>query len=122
MTFRKNIAASIAALGLLGALGLADVVQARSQTGTARDAVLAFDEDRYRVFLEAGEPMIVMVSGDGDTDLDLRVIDPRGRVIASDLDLTDQCMVFFTPRHTGWHVIAIENLGHVYNEYQLVVQ
>lgn len=62
----------------------------------------------------------VVVSGDGDTDLDLYVYDENGNLITSDTDYTDDCYVRFYPRWTGRFRIKIVNRGGVYNDYAIV--
>ncbi len=65
----------------------------------------------------ANEIAEIVVSGDGDTDLDLYVYDQNGNLIASDTDYTDDCYVRFCPRWTGLFRIKIVNRGGVYNNY-----
>lgn len=62
----------------------------------------------------------ILVSGDGDTDLDLYVYDENGNLIVSDTDYTDDCYVRFAPRWTGLFRIKIVNRGGVYNNYTIV--
>lgn len=83
------------------------------------DDVLAGHTDIYTMTFRGGEEAIVVVSGDGDTDLDLYVYDENGNFIGSDVDGTDDCVVSFTPRWTGKFKIKIKNLGRVYNHYLL---
>ncbi len=59
----------------------------------------------------------VVVSGDGDTDLDLYVYDSNGNLIASDTDYSDDCYVNWVPAWTGRFIIRIVNRGPVYNNY-----
>lgn len=80
--------------------------------------VSAHSTDVYRIVFRGGEPAIVVVSGDGDTDLDLYVHDENGNLIAVDDDMTDDCIVRWTPRWTGPFTIRIVNRGSVYNQYR----
>lgn len=84
------------------------------------DRVLAGYTDTWTIRFRGGEPAYVVVSGDGDTDLDLYVYDENGNFITSDTDRTDDCVVAFNPRWTGTFYIKIKNLGRVYNRYVLV--
>lgn len=59
----------------------------------------------------------VLVSGDGDTDLDLYIYDSNGNLIAADTDYTDDCYVSWIPAWTGRYVIRVVNRGPVYNRY-----
>jgi hypothetical protein len=76
--------------------------------------------DTWTIRFRGGEPAYVVVSGDGDTDLDLYVYDENGNLITSDTDRSDDCVVSFNPRWTGTFYIRIKNLGRVYNRYVLV--
>ena len=67
----------------------------------------AFTTDIYNVSLYGGEMAMVVVSGDTDTDLDLYVYDAYGRLIASDTDYTDQCIVRFRAPQTGSYQLVI---------------
>lgn len=90
--------------------------------GPARhyDSVNAGATDTYTITFRGGESAIVIVSGDGDTDLDLSIYDENGNYITSDTDGTDDCVVSFTPRWTGKFKVKIKNYGRVYNRYLLV--
>jgi len=65
----------------------------------------------------ANERASVVVSGDGDTDLDLYVYDESGNLIDKDDDYSDDCIVNFFPRWTGRFTIKVVNRGNVYNRY-----
>jgi hypothetical protein len=84
------------------------------------DRVLAFDTDTWRVWAAAGTTRVV-VNGDGDTDLDCWVYDRFGRLLGSDTDGTDLCIIRFNHPSAGDLRIRIRNLGNVYNEYELTV-
>ena len=88
------------------------------QSGT--DSVLAYDTDVYRIQFAGGRLAEVMLSGDGDTDLDLFVYDEYGNEVCSDLSIDDQEYCSWRPRWTGFFTIEIENLGGVYNVYTLM--
>ena len=62
----------------------------------------------------------VLVSGDGDTDLDLYVYDSNGNPIASDTDYSDDCYVRWVPAWTGRYTIRIVNRGPVYNRFVIL--
>ena len=84
------------------------------------DKVLGNHTDTWTIKFRGGEPAYVVVSGDGDTDLDLYVYDENGNLITYDNDNIDDCVVSFNPRWTGNFYIKIKNLGRVYNRYLLV--
>lgn len=73
--------------------------------------------DIYEVGFIANEYAEVLVSGDGDTDLDLYVYDSNGNLIVKDDDYTDDCYVRWVPKWTGNFRIKILNRGPIYNEY-----
>ena len=59
----------------------------------------------------------VVVRGDGGTDLDCYLYDDAGRLVSSDTDDTDVCVL---PAPTvGAHRLAIRNLGSVSNYYAI---
>jgi hypothetical protein len=59
----------------------------------------------------------VVVRGDGSTDLDCFLYDAAGRLVSSDTDATDVCVL---PAPTvGVHRLAIRNLGSVSNYYAI---
>jgi hypothetical protein len=81
--------------------------------------VNARSTDVFRVNFRGGESAAVIISGDGDTDLDLYVYDENGNLIGSDTDSSDDCVVRFAPKWTGMFRIEVRNLGSVYNQYQI---
>ena len=83
------------------------------------DTVNANCTDTWTINFRGGQPAYVVVSGDGDTDLDLYIYDENGNFITSDTDSSDDCVVSFNPRWTGKFYIKIKNLGRVYNRYVL---
>lgn len=80
----------------------------RLHAGCHTDFVCAFKK---------GVTATVVVSGDGDTDLDLYVYDENGRFIARDSDYSDDCIVTWVPRWTGNYTIRIVNRGSVWNDF-----
>lgn len=86
----------------------------------ANSSVSAHSYTYYNQKFWADELAEILVSGDGDTDLDLYVYDENGNLIVSDTDYTDDCYVRFYPRWTGTFRIKIVNRGGVYNKYVLI--
>ncbi len=82
-----------------------------------RGTVYANSHTYYTLKFWANEIAEILVSGDGDTDLDLYVYDENGNLITSDTDYTDDCYVRFSPRWTGPFRIKIVNRGGVSNNY-----
>ncbi|RMH17795.1 MAG: hypothetical protein D6698_07905 [Gammaproteobacteria bacterium] len=85
--------------------------------GRATSRVYGGYTDTWTITFEGGEPAIVAIRGDGDTDLDFYVYDENGNLIARDTDGTDYTLLRWTPRWTGKFYIKVKNLGHVYNQY-----
>jgi hypothetical protein len=84
--------------------------------------VSAHSTDRFNpITFRAGEEAAVIVHGDGDTVLHLRVFDQNGNLM-DDTCQYDRCVATWTPRRTGPFYITVENLGRVYNEYGTVVE
>jgi hypothetical protein len=116
---------SIALVALMG-LGLAlagGAVQADPVNGFGwrTDIVDAFSRNSYREAFYGGELARVRVVGDGDTDLDVYVLDENGNLIASDTGPTDVCSVVWQPRWTGPFIIRVVNCGDVYNRFTIYV-
>lgn len=84
------------------------------------DRVKENTTDVYDVTFEGGVLAGVAIIGDGDTDLDLFIIDSSGNEVVSQTDLTDACFVEWTPSRTQKYQIKIQNLGDVYNAYLLM--
>lgn len=85
-----------------------------------QDRVEAFDTDDHYVYLCGGQRAWVLLRGDGDTDLDPKVYDMHGNLLASDLGITDRGVLEFIPPRSGIYRIEVENLGDVWNAYDLV--
>ena len=108
---------------LMGILWTAASLHAAPVNGPIyhRDLVLAGHTDTYRVVLRAGETTRIEVIGDGDTDLDLYLVDENGNRVDSDTDYTDDCIASVTPRWTGVFYVKIVNRGSVYNRYSMQI-
>lgn len=81
------------------------------------DAVGAGCTDNYTISFIANRLAEILVSGDGDTDLDLYVYDSNGNLIVKDNDYTDDCYVSWYPKWTGKFYVKVVNRGGVYNRY-----
>lgn len=110
--------AALLALVLTARVAKADPV---SGPDSKVDVVDAFMVNIYRVNFYGNELGRVRVIGDGDTDLDVYVLDEFGNVIASDTGVTDICEVVWFARWTGPFTIRVVNLGRVYNRYTIWV-
>jgi hypothetical protein len=83
--------------------------------------VLADSTKTYTYTADPGERFVVRVSGDGDTDVDLRVVGPNGRVACESDGVTDEesCSVY--SRNGGIYRIEVINLGDIYNRVQVIL-
>ena len=90
--------------------------------GPSRDysAVNGRSYTDYVASFVANQLAEILVSGDGDTDLDLYVYDSNGNLIASDTDYSDDCYVRWVPAWTGRYTIRIVNRGPVYNRFVIL--
>ena len=88
--------------------------------GSHRGAVNGNSTDTYQISFVANYLAEIVVSGDGDTDLDLYVYDSNGNLIVKDDDYTDDCYVRWVPAWTGRFIVKIVNRGPVYNRYVLL--
>lgn len=107
--------------------GLVDEV-AKSPTrgrddGPARIAQRIGDgvTDVYTATFKANEPVMVAITGEGVTDLDLTVEDESGNRVCSSTGAGDDESCRWTPRWTGAYRIRVRNLGSIYNEYRLLM-
>ena len=83
------------------------------------ECVLAHSSDTYTHVFKGGTEAMVIVSGDGDTDLDLYIYDEYGNLVDYDIDNLDTCVCSWTPRRTATYTIKIKNLGSVRNYYTM---
>ncbi len=127
MSVRKTVSRVLFA-GVLGfgVVAVSPVAPAQNPTGvdgaTPGLRVPAKGSDTHTLTLRKGVRVNITARGDGDTDIDLFVYDPNGRLVAKDDDTTDICIVAFTPEETGVYQLKITNLGNVYNEYKLEIK
>jgi hypothetical protein len=94
--------------------------QTRGAVGGPRQGLHAVNSkstDSFQLAFTAGRLAEIVVSGDGDTDLDLYVYDANGNLITYSEDYSDDCYVSWVPKWTGAYTIKIVNRGRVYNRY-----
>jgi hypothetical protein len=91
------------------------------EDGPARFATRIGDgvSDVYTMSFRANEPVMVAITGEGVSDLDLFVEDEAGSRICASTGAGDDEICRWTPRWTGNFRIRVRNLGTVYNEYRL---
>ncbi len=109
------------AAALVAAFGTFQAAPALAQAESFRVEA----NDTHTVDISICNPEVyVEVRGDGDTDLDFSVRNPRGDVVHSDYDLTD--ITFFTlyrQAGSGCEVFPMDvnNLGDVWNRFEVTL-
>lgn len=77
--------------------------------------VQANDEFIFVDEFPEGQEVTVTIAGDGDTDVDLYVVDTEGNTICEAEGLDDNETCTWTATSEGTYVISLSNLGEVYN-------
>lgn len=83
------------------------------------DTIKPYSTDSYRIAFEGNEPADIIVTGDGDSNLDLYVYDSTGQLIERDNSLVYDCHVSFVPTETAEFIVKVRNLGRMPNCYYL---
>ncbi len=108
------------AICLLIGLGITtwDSVHAGSKDGPRRwtKVLKKSSEVVYKIeFVASQNPALKAAEfaliGDGGTDVDIEVYDANGKMVASDLNLTDIALVRWAPNQTQVYTIRVKNLG-----------
>jgi hypothetical protein len=110
----------VAAGALMAAMPLAGTVVTSAQQSQSR-RIEALETNYVSFWALADDEVAIVVAGDGDTDLDCSVYDGDGQLLASDTNDTDRCVMRFTTPHSGLVGIRIDNLGDVWNAYEIRV-
>ncbi len=92
-----------------GALGDAGARRGRAAQSAGITVIGPGETDVVTASVYGGHWTEVGVVGDGDTDLDLYVYDPAGRLVGYDEDPTDDCLVRFYAWMTGTYTIKVVN-------------
>ncbi len=74
---------------------------------------------RFTVDFIGGEPASVYLIGDGDSDLDLLIVDETDTEICAGSRNADRELCRWMPRWTGSFTIYVKNQGGYYNDYQI---
>ena len=78
----------------------------RPQDDFVTGTLAAGEDEEFELELEGGKTYIIVGVCDNDcSDLDLRLFDPNGREVASDLLTDDNPVVNVTPRRTGTYTV-----------------
>jgi hypothetical protein len=103
----------------IGLILTTSVTSFAQQIYARSDVVRAGHTNVYQWTFVGGEWEVLVVSGNGYTDLDLYVYDENGNLIAKDDDNSDDCLVRFIPRWTGRFTIKVVNRGDYANRYTI---
>lgn len=91
-----------------------------SRSGTHKLPANSYHTFRYKFY--ANSRASVVLSGDGDTDLDVYVYDVNGNLITKDDDYSDDCVCSWYPAWTGLFTIKVVNRGNVWNRYSIWIE
>ena len=108
----------------LAALFVAVLALTASNTAVAADmyesdVVNAYTTDQWTLPCSRSGDTMIIVDGDGDTDLDLHVYDSYGNLVAAHTDYYDYCVVNFHAYAGQTYFVEVSNLGNVWNAYTL---
>ena len=82
------------------------------------DRVRPSHQDSYELRFHQDDPALILVTGDGSTDLDCTVYDSDKNTVASDVNPRDYCVLRWTPeRGRSNFTLKIKNYGDVVNRY-----
>lgn len=128
-TFRNTVFGNLNALVLVTAMAFSSLTPAWADSmrgaETLSGRVAAYGTREYKVTFYGGEWARVEVLGDGDTDLDLYILDSNGNQVwtrtkaVMDEGPDDECEVEWIPAQTRTYTIRIVNRGRVYNNFEL---
>lgn len=109
---KKTAAIAIAASLFLGAASTASALNVRTE-------VEAHDSRFFTRHVTPGSLLVVSLTGDTDTDLDLIVRNRHGRTICSGIGPTDRETCRIDVNGDGPFRIEVKNLGSIYNVFRL---
>jgi hypothetical protein len=65
----------------------------------------------FDLVLKKEEPTFMMVTGDGESDIDCFLYDENHHLLAKDDDRSSQCVIVITPRWAGHFTLIVQNVG-----------
>lgn len=102
----------------LVALAMAGAVGALAGPALANTHVIDSNSTKQIEF-SACRPFKVVAVGDGDTDLDFRLIDQAGRTVFADISEYDMTKRVVQANSCGKYTLYVQNVGDVWNEMEL---
>jgi len=109
---------AIVSIPVVGLAGSQVEVLAGVLSGTYR--IREAQTQTHTVYLPAGN-VDIQINGDGDSDLDLYVLDDHGTQLFAGESKTDKERVSLNLKYAGYYRIKVQNRGDVYNQYSLLV-
>lgn len=85
------------------------------------ERIWAYSSDIYELVVGRDEEVILIVTGDGDTDLDLFVYDSRESLVDFDARDCDRCVAHWVTDQAAVYRVEVHNLGGVFNDYRISV-
>lgn len=109
-------------VGLWAALVCAAMAQGGEERGpgVGVGTVAGYDSSTFHERYRGGELAVVILVGDGSTDLDLLVYDEAGDLVTSSANARDRESVSWTPPRTGWYRIVVRNYGAWSNRFTIM--
>lgn len=80
------------------------------------------DTDKFVETFVGGYNASVLISGDGDTDLDLYIYDQNGNEVCKSISYGDDEICTWNPIWTGPFMIKVKNRGTYSNRYNIIAQ
>ena len=115
--FAANVLVALDSMQTAGSTGY---LPGRSGTGSGHvDTVNAGATDAYTITYQSGEPITLRIRGNHATDLDCYLYASDGRLLASDEDDTDDCVLNTRLAGPAQVRVRIVNLGRASNRYEL---
>jgi len=109
---------SIAALAIASA---AAIVATPANASVEKTSVISGYSSEYFYYnAQPGEAFDIIISGDGDSDLDLYVRGPGDNVVCRSIGVTDDEFCHVYSRFGGRYSVQVKNRGDLPNLYSLV--
>lgn len=109
------------AAALIAAASLAVLASVPARADNATSRINAYATDTLTMRLKAGDPTVIRLRGDGDTDLDLEVTGPRGRSVCTIRGRRDREMCKFVAPVSGAYKVRVINNHGIHNNYRLII-
>lgn len=125
----RFVLAAAASAVALAAAGSASAVSApppgpmgmiiRIAQSVTSDVALSHRSDFHSLWCTAGETARISLRGNADTDIDLFVRAPDGRIVCREVGWGDREGCYFIAPQTGVYRVEVRNLGDIVNVYDI---